>query len=123
MFRTTLGEINQDVISFLSKADLPVQNQPVQEAPEVENRKESYETSKEEVLNTEELAERNRQAGQSASAATEVQEPVVRDAPKINRNDNVIIKNFSTGETQTMKYKKAEALLETGEWVIMEAQK
>ena len=123
LFRTTLGEINQDVISFLSKADLPVQNQPVQEAPEVENRKESYETSKEEVLNTEELAERNRQAGQSASAATEVQEPVVRDAPKINRNDNVIIKNFSTGETQTMKYKKAEALLETGEWVIMEAQK
>ena len=123
LFRITLAEINQDVISFLTKADLPVQNQPVQEAPAVEVHNDNYEVSKEEVLNMDEIAERNRQAGQSVSAAPEVHEPVVRDAPKINRNDNVVIKNFTTGETQTIKYKKAEALLESGEWVILETQK
>jgi preprotein translocase subunit SecA len=39
--------------------------------------------------------------------------------PKINRNDNVTIKEVATGKTEIMKYKKAESLLTTGEWVIV----
>ena len=49
----------------------------------------------------------------------QVTETIVRDAPKINRNDNVTIKHILNGKTETMKYKKAEGLLESGEWVVV----
>ena len=39
--------------------------------------------------------------------------------PKINRNDNVTIKHVMSGKTESMKYKKAESLLASGEWVIV----
>lgn len=122
LFSKTIGEINQDVISFLCKADLPVQNQPLQEAPVEQKPVENYQTSREEVVNSDEMADQNRKAGEAASQVRQ-QEPVVRETPKINRNDNVVIKNFTTGETQTLKYKKAETLLQTGEWVVVDIQK
>ena len=48
-----------------------------------------------------------------------VTETIVRDQPKINRNDNVTIKNVMSGKSETMKYKKAEAMLASGEYVIV----
>ena len=75
-------------------------------------------TSKEEVLNSDELAQRNREAGQQASPPPQVTEPIVRDQPKIGRNDKVTIQNILNGETKEMKYKQALPLLERGDWVI-----
>jgi len=43
----------------------------------------------------------------------------VRDMPKINRNDTVTIQEVATGKTETMKYKKAESLVTSGQWVIV----
>ena len=43
----------------------------------------------------------------------------VRDMPKINRNDTVTIQNVANGQTQEMKYKKAETLVATGQWVVV----
>lgn len=122
LFKKTLGDINQDVISFLMKGDLPVQNPPVQEAPKEVKKTENYKVSKEEVLNIEETVEkvRQNQAGETVQHQQPVQETIVRDAPKINRNDTVTLKNVMTGVVETMKYKKAEALLSSGEWVLVE---
>jgi preprotein translocase subunit SecA len=39
--------------------------------------------------------------------------------PKINRNDTVTVKQVATGKTESMKFKKAENLLSSGEWVIV----
>jgi preprotein translocase subunit SecA len=39
--------------------------------------------------------------------------------PKINRNDTVTVKQVATGKTESMKFKKAESLLSSGEWVIV----
>ncbi|MGX7668263.1 preprotein translocase subunit SecA [Flavobacterium pedocola] len=118
LFKNMLDGINKEVISFLFKGDLPSQNpNNIQEAEEIPVQEE-YTTSKEEVLNTDEMASRHREAAQTQQQH-HVTETVVRDAPKINRNDNVTIKHVMSGKSETMKYKKAESLLASGEWIIV----
>lgn len=121
LFKKMMDEVNKDVISFLFKADLPSQNpNTISEAKEVKQ-KDNYTESKEEVLNTDEIASRNRNAGQQASQPQQhVTETIVRETPKINRNDTVTIKHVMSGKTETMKFKKAESLLASGEWVLVE---
>ena len=118
LFSSMLDGVNKEVISFLFKGDLPQQTAtPVQEAKKVKV-KENYKTSKDEVPNSDTLAEQNREAGQTQTR--QVTETIVRDQPKINRNDNVTVKHVMSGKTETMKYKKAESLLNSGEWVIVQ---
>jgi preprotein translocase subunit SecA len=112
-----LEKVNKEILSFLFKGDLPNQGEAnIQEAKR-ERIKENYKTSKDEIPNSDTLAQENREAGQMQRPP--VTETITRDAPKINRNDNVTIKHILNGKTETMKYKKAEALLESGEWVIV----
>lgn len=121
LFKNMLDGINKEVISFLFKADLPQQNDSIQEA--IDNTyHDSYIESKEEVLNMEEQAERrSREAMQNAGQPQQqVTETIVRDQPKINRNDNVTIKHILSGKSETMKFKKAEPLLASGEWVLVQ---
>ncbi|MNF36000.1 preprotein translocase subunit SecA [compost metagenome] len=114
LFRAMLDDVNKEVISFLFKGDLPVQNTPkIEEAKEV-RQKEDYKLSKDEIPNSESI---NREAGETQQR--HVTETIVRDMPKINRNDTITIKQVATGKTESMKYKKAESLLSTGEWVIV----
>ena len=79
--------------------------------------KENYTESKDEILNSDELASRNREAGQTQSRP-QVTETIVRETPKINRNDTVTIKHVLSGKTETMKFKKAESMIASGEWVL-----
>jgi preprotein translocase subunit SecA len=114
LFRAMLDDVNKEVISFLFKGDLPVQNTPkIEEAKEI-RQKEDYKLSKDEIPNSESI---NREAGETQQR--HVTETIVRDMPKINRNDTITIKQVATGKTESMKYKKAESLLSTGEWVIV----
>ena len=117
LFSSMLNGVNKEVISFLFKGDLPQQNVPsIQEAKQVKV-KENYKTSKDEVPNSDTLAEQNREAGQTQQR--QVTETIVREMPKINRNDTVTIKHVLSGKTDTMKYKKAEGMIHSGEWVIV----
>jgi preprotein translocase subunit SecA len=100
----------------LFKGDLPQQNNNIQEAREVK-RKQDYIESKDEIPNSDTLAEQNREAGQTQQR--QVTETIVRDQPKINRNDNVTIKHVMSGKTESLKYKKAESMIASGEWVIV----
>ncbi len=114
LFNAMLNGINKEVISFLFKGDLPAQqNQQIQEAKEV-RQKEDYQTSKDEITNSEAA---NREAGETQQR--QVTETIVRDMPKINRNDTVTIQNVANGQTQEMKFKKAESLIASGQWVIV----
>ncbi|UOX33876.1 preprotein translocase subunit SecA [Flavobacterium sediminilitoris] len=119
LFKKTIDDVNKEVISFLFKADLPSQNpNAISEAKEV-RRKENYTESKDEVLNTDELAARNREAGQQAQNRPQITETIVRETPKINRNDTVTIKHVMSGKSETMKFKKAESMIASGEWVLV----
>ncbi|RKS25467.1 preprotein translocase subunit SecA [Flavobacterium endophyticum] len=118
LFKNMIDNVNKEVISFLFKGDLPQQNTPnIQEAREIARPKENYKTSKDEIPNSDEATAANREAGQTQRP--QVTETIVRDMPKINRNDNVTVKHVMSGKTETMKYKKAESLLTSGEWVIV----
>jgi preprotein translocase subunit SecA len=117
LFDAMINDVNKEVISFLFKGELPNQNNSnIQEAQQ-ETKKTNYKETKED-LNSDEMAAESREVGnmQERPAVTET---IVRDQPKINRNDNVTIKNVMSGQTETMKYKKAEALLNNGQWIIL----
>src|SRR5690606_19264018 len=101
------------------KADLPVQAQPnIQEAKQVQQPKEEYQTNKGEIPNTDQARQQAQQAGQTQRP--QVTETIVRETPKINRNDTATIKHIMSGKTETMKFKKAEIMLKTGEWVLIQ---
>ena len=114
LFSSMLNGVNKEVISFLFKGDLPQQQAPaIQEAKQIKV-KENYKTSKDEIVSSESA---NREAGQTQQR--QVTETIVRDQPKINRNDTVTIQNVANGQTQEMKYKKAESLIASGTWVLV----
>ncbi|WP_304197073.1 preprotein translocase subunit SecA [Flavobacterium alvei] len=114
LFSSMLNGVNKEVISFLFKGDLPQQQAPaIQEAKQV-RQKENYTESKDEIVSSESA---NREAGQTQQR--QVTETIVRDQPKINRNDTVTIQNVANGQIQEMKYKKAESLIANGTWVLV----
>ena len=121
LFRALMDKINKDIISFLFKGELPArESQPIREARNI-RRKQNTKASKEEVLNSDEMAMRNRQIGASAGQRQrEVVETIVRDKPKIGRNEKVDIQHIASGEVKTVKFKQAEPLLIKGEWVLIE---
>ncbi|MEL4307801.1 preprotein translocase subunit SecA [Joostella sp. CR20] len=119
LFKVMIDQVNREVISFLYKGELPTEDtNNIEEAREVK-KKENFQTSKEEIPNSDELAAQNRAAGQTQQRPP-VTETIVRDRPKIGRNDKVTIKNVMTGVNKTVKFKQAEPLLSKGEWVLVE---
>jgi preprotein translocase subunit SecA len=115
LFSSMLDGVNKEVISFLFKGDLPQQNNTIQEARQV-RKKQNYTESKDEIESSESA---NLQAGQAASQRPQVTETIVRETPKINRNDTVTIKHVMSGKTESLKFKKAESMIASGEWVLI----
>jgi preprotein translocase subunit SecA len=114
LFSSMLNGVNKEVVSFLFKGDLPQQTEPAIQEAKVVRQKENYKTSKDEIVSNEST---NKEAGETQQR--QVTETIVRDQPKINRNDTVTIQNVANGQTQEMKYKKAESLIANGTWVIV----
>ncbi len=114
LFKEMIEKVNKEIISFLFKGEVPTLN-IVNEAPAEQKRKANYKESKE-GFDEDEAPTQNQQ---SQMQERPKQETIVRDQPKINRNDNVTIKHVMSGKTETMKYKKAESMINSGEWVIV----
>jgi len=120
LFKAMIGNLNREVISFLLKGSIPSQDTSIQEAKST-RRKDQLKTSKDDVLNSEELAEKQRAIGAGAGGQQrQTVETITREMPKIGRNDRVTIKNTLNGENKTLKFKQAEPLLAKGEWVFVE---
>lgn len=118
LFKKMIDEVNKEVISFLFKGDLPSQSpSDIQEAKQV-RQKENYTETKED-LDSDDAASEAKRAGEMASQRPQVTETITREMPKINRNDTVTIKHVMSGKSETMKYKKAESMLASGEWVLV----
>ncbi|WP_417871615.1 preprotein translocase subunit SecA [Winogradskyella sp.] len=119
LFKAMIDQVNKDVISFLFKGEIPQETaNTIQEAKQ--RKQEKLETQKEEIPNMDERAAQSRAAGQGASRQQQqVVETIVREQPKIGRNDKVTIKNVMSGESKEVKYKQAIPLIEKGEWVLV----
>ena len=113
LFKRTVDEINREVLSFLFKGELPAQDRnQISEARQ--QKRENLSTSKADVQNTTEQAIQN-----SRQQSSEPVETVVREQPKIGRNERVTIKNVMSGEEKVVKFKQAIPLLQKGEWVLV----
>ena len=111
LFKITVDQINREVLSFLFKGELPAQNRnQISEARK--QKRERVSTSKADVQNTSEQAIQN-------SRQQEPVETVVREQPKIGRNERITIKNVMSGEEKEVKFKQAIPLIEKGEWVLV----
>nr|WP_321233455.1 preprotein translocase subunit SecA [uncultured Psychroserpens sp.] len=120
LFKEMIDQVNKDVISFLFKGELPTETQnTIQEAKA--RKQEKLQTQKDEIPNMDERAAQSRSVGAGASRQQQqVVETIVREQPKIGRNDKVTIKHVMSGENKTVKYKQAIPLIEKGEWVLIE---
>ncbi len=118
LFKILLDEVNKEILSFLFKAEISTNNQNVKEASERKPVK--LNTSKEEIPNSDQLREQNRAITNRAS--NQQVETIVRTQPKVGRNDRVNIKNVKTGEMKELKYKHAENLISSGEWIMNNKQ-
>ncbi|GAL89462.1 preprotein translocase subunit SecA [Jejuia pallidilutea] len=118
LFKAMIDDVNKDVISFLFKGELPQETQDtIQEART--RKQEKLNTQKEEIPNLDERSAQNRAAG-NTQRQQQIVETIVRDKPKIGRNDRVTIKHVLNGENKTLKYKQAEPLIAKGDWVLIE---
>ena len=113
LFKITVDKINKEVLSFLFKGELPNQdNTQVSEARK----------SKREKLNVSKAAIQNSSEQAISNSRQQQQEPIetiVRERPKIGRNEKVTIKNIMSGEEKSVKYKQAIPLIDKGEWVLI----
>ena len=117
LFKSLIDSVNKEILSFLFKAEIATDsNKNVQEAGSRKPLK--VNTSKDEIPNTEELRQRNRAITNKQQNSPV--ETIVRTKPKVGRNDKVTIKNIKNGESKTLKYKHAEKLIESGDWLITE---
>ena len=113
LFKVTIDKINREVLSFLFKGELPNQaNDQISEERKKTGQK--LNLSKAAVQNTTEQAISN-----SRQQPTEPVETIVREQPKIGRNERVTIKNVMSGQEKVVKFKQAIPLLERGEWVLV----
>ena len=116
LFKSMIHILNKELLSFLFKSNLPDNQGNIKDASSRSSKNNDYQTTKQESLNSDELAERARRVG--AGASNQKVETVTREIPKIGRNEKVEIKNSTSGEVKAMKFKQAEKFLQSGEWEI-----
>ena len=114
LFKVMIDDVNKEVLSFLFKGEIPNQGN-ISEARQ--QKREALNTSKADVQNSSEQAINN--ARNQQQSAQQPVETVVREQPKIGRNERVTIKNVMSGEEKEVKFKQAIPLIEKGEWVLV----
>ncbi len=118
LFKSMIDQVNKDVISFLFKGEIPQETtSTIQEAKR--RKQEKLQTQKEEIPNMDERAAQSRAAGANTQRQPQVVETIVREQPKIGRNERVTIKHVMNGESRVVKYKQAIPLIDRGEWVLV----
>ena len=116
LFQIMIKRVNEQVVSFLFRAELP--------APDPQHVEQVRQQKR--VMGTESRGgvaddpSDMRQGIPNRAEAPERPRTFVREQPKIGRNDRVKIQNIANGEVREMKYKQAEALIEDGKWVIVD---
>ena len=120
LFFSMIDNLNKDILTFLMKADLPSRDPNEIKEDRQTRRQQAYKTSKEEVLNSDELARRNRDIGGNVSQKNNMVETITREKRKIGRNERVTVRNMQSGEKKELKFKQAQNLINSGNWIIVE---
>lgn len=115
LFKGMVDRSNKDIVSFLYKGNLP--------APDPSQMRRAPVKQKDDMRNLQ-----TSRPGGEEPAATSNGQPIPTQPVKVKqlvnqgrtygRNEVVTVRNMATGEQQTMKYKKAQPMVESGQWVI-----
>ena len=115
LFKSMVTKLNSEILNFLFKASIPLQTEQAVRsapaAPAVRRPEPALRTSGPGA------PEPARQANSRPSAPSRPTQ-VINTAKKYGRNDLVTLRNIQTGEQRSAKYKVAEPLLSSGEWVV-----
>ncbi|EIM77738.1 preprotein translocase subunit SecA [Nitritalea halalkaliphila LW7] len=128
MFKRFVGRLNEDVISFLAKAELPTQDPEQVRAAQQARRKPEpkVEASKEEANSALQAASARQAAAAAAAVAAsrkaEAQVVAPRSSEKVyGRNDRVTVKYADGKVKKDVKYKTVEQDLQDGKCVVLDA--
>ncbi len=118
LFKTMLEKMSKEVVSFLTRANLPAPNQQQKQA-NVSEVGHAFDKAKVQSQQPVESggSESMNQARQQSGQQQIKRQPIIVQ-PKAGRNDKVEIRNLQTGETKQMKYKQAEPLVKSGQWIV-----
>ncbi len=117
LFEQLLEKINHDIVSFLFRASLPMQ----QEAQATQGKQ--ADPSLEQVSATRRDVTPNPNEAQNVSTnapQSEMKKEPVKVAKKPGRNDKVEVRDLKTGDVKVVKYKVAEQKVEQGFWEILQ---
>ena len=114
LFKKMMGEVNTEVVSFISKATLPQSDEGVRQAEAP--RRNPAKTLEGRGSSPDQIDAENNY--NDPSRQRKKPEPV-RVEKKIGRNDKVDIQNVQSGETKNLKFKQAESLIHSGQWVVI----
>ena len=126
LFKRMLGKVNDETISFLTSAEIPIQdssevNEAAQKAPEP---KRKLNINKEQIQSVLSNAGVRSNESQQASANTNTQEPVqqmpVKSEKVYGRNDRVKVQYADGSVKEDVKYKSVENDVNSGKAVIVE---
>jgi preprotein translocase subunit SecA len=111
LFKGMVQKMNQDILSFLFKGSIPMQGDqaPVRQATAPRRKQEQLSTS----------GPGAGEAQGNGPRRPAKPKTVVKDK-KYGRNDVVQIRNVSTGEQKSVKYKQAQPLIEGNQWILDE---
>lgn len=119
LFKGMLEKMSKEVVSFLTRANIPAQNpnqqQQQQKIQQVGNG--AFDKGKVVENSSQGDEQMNQARQQSGQQAPPKRQPIIAQ-PKAGRNDKVEIRNLQTGELKQMKYKQAEPLVKTGQWIV-----
>ncbi|AMQ55281.1 preprotein translocase subunit SecA [Algoriphagus sanaruensis] len=121
MFKRFIGKLNEDMTSFLTRADLPKQDPAQVQQAQVQRPAEKVQASKAEVGSTLNPGA-NRAAAAAATAGRPAPQPVApRKTDKVyGRNDKVTVQ-YQDGSTKSdVKYKSVEQDIVEGRCVVIE---
>lgn len=123
MFKRFVGKLNEDVISFLAKAELPKQNPDQVRAAQAQQQPEpKVQASKEEANSTlNPHANRAAQAAAAANRGAQKQAVAPRKSEKAyGRNDRVSVQYTDGNVKKDVKYKSVEQDITSGKCVVIE---
>ena len=119
LFKDMIDQVNKDVISFLFKGEIP--QETANTIKKQNQEEEKVQTTKDVIPNMDERAFFQARGTGNTQRKTQSIETIVREQPKIGRNDRVTIKNVISGESKTLKYKQALPLIDKGDWVLVKS--
>ncbi len=117
LFKVMVDRANKEIISFLFKGNLPapdpsqMRRAPIRQRDDLSNLQTSRPGEEQPQL---------AESGQANPTQPVKVKQVVNEGKSYGRNEVVNLRNLTTGEQKSLKYKQAQPLLASNQWVIEE---